>query len=77
MSFIPISNVIPTPYESMVNFLSKWVVNSFFLYLLRSSYVQLCATMSLNCPRNEGQSAKKEVYFAHRILDFFKKILMV
>jgi hypothetical protein len=27
-------------YEPVINFGSKWVVNLFFLYFLRSSYVQ-------------------------------------
>jgi hypothetical protein len=58
---------IPTPYEPVVKFCSKWVLSSFFLYFLRSSYMQPCGW---HCPRPEGQGAKKEVCFAHRILDF-------
>jgi hypothetical protein len=33
---------LSTPYESMVNFCSKWVVTSFFLYFLKSSYMWSC-----------------------------------
>jgi hypothetical protein len=58
---------IPTPYEHMVNFYWKWVLSLFFLYFLRSSNMQPCGW---NCPRAEGQAAKKEVSFAHRILVF-------
>jgi hypothetical protein len=59
--------LIPAPYEPVVKFCFKWVLNSFFLYFLRSSYIQSCGW---NCPRAEGQGAKKEVCFAHRILVF-------
>jgi hypothetical protein len=58
---------IPTPSEPMVKFRSKRILSSFFLYFLRSSYMQPCGK---NCPRTKGQGAKKEVYFAHRILVF-------
>jgi hypothetical protein len=58
---------IPTPYEPVVNFCWKWVLSSFFLYFSRSSYMQPCGW---NCPRAEGQGAKKEVCFARRILVF-------
>jgi hypothetical protein len=54
-------------YEPMVKFCSKQVLSSFFLYFLRSSYMQPCGW---NCPRAVGQGAKKEVCFAHRILVF-------
>jgi hypothetical protein len=30
---------IPTPYEPVVKFCSKWVLSLFFLYFLRSSYM--------------------------------------
>jgi hypothetical protein len=44
-----------------------YVLSSFFLYFLRSSHMQPCGW---NCERAKGQSAKKEVCFAHRILVF-------
>jgi hypothetical protein len=69
---------IPTLYEPVVKFCSKWVLSSFFLYFQRSSYMQPCGW---NCPRTEGQGAKKEVFFAQKILDFhffhFLFLLMV
>jgi hypothetical protein len=58
---------IPTLYELVVKFCSKGVLNSFFMYFLRSSYIQSCGW---NCPKTEGHGAKKEVCFAHRILVF-------
>jgi hypothetical protein len=58
---------ILTPYEPVVNFCWKQVLSSFFMYFLKSSYMQPCG---LNYPRAEGQGAKKEVCFAHRILVF-------
>jgi hypothetical protein len=58
---------IPTLYEPVVKFCSKRVLSSFFLYFLKSSYMQPCGW---NCPRAEGQGAKKEVYFAYRIFVF-------
>jgi hypothetical protein len=58
---------IPTPYEPVANLYWKWVLSSFFLYFLRSSYMQPCGQ---NCPRAKGHGAKKEVCFAHRILVF-------
>jgi hypothetical protein len=50
----------------------KLILSSFFLYFFRSSYMQSCGW---NCPRAEGQGAKKKVCFVHRILDvhFFSK----
>jgi hypothetical protein len=30
---------IPTPYEHVVKFCWKWVLSSFFLYFLKSSYM--------------------------------------
>jgi hypothetical protein len=46
---------IPTPYEPVVNFCWKQVLSSFFMYFLRSSYMQPCGW---SCPRAEGQGAK-------------------
>jgi hypothetical protein len=69
---------ILTPYESVVNFCWKRVLRSFFMYFLRSSYMQPCGW---NYPRAEGQGAKKEFCFAHWILVFhffhFLFLLMV
>ena len=45
----------------------KWVLSWFFLYFLRSSYMLPCGW---NCPKAEGQGAKKEVCFAHGFLVF-------
>jgi hypothetical protein len=42
-------------------------LSSFFMYFLRSSYMQPCGW---NCPRAEGQGSQKIVCFAHRILVF-------
>jgi hypothetical protein len=42
-------------------------VSPFFLYFLRSSYMQPCGW---SCPRAERQGAKKEVCFVHKILVF-------
>ena len=59
--------LIPASYEPMVKFCLKRVLNSFFLYFLKSSYIHSCGW---NCPRVEEQGAKKEVCFVHRILVF-------
>jgi hypothetical protein len=53
---------IPTPYKPVANFC--W---SFFMYFLRSSYMQPCGW---NCPRAEGQGSQKIVCIAHKILVF-------
>jgi hypothetical protein len=53
--------------EPVANSCWKRVLSSFFLYFLRSSYIQPCGW---SCPRAEGQGAKKEVCFAHKILNF-------
>ena len=53
------ARLIPTPYDPMVNFYSKRVVSSFFLYFLKSSYMQPCGW---NCPRVEGQGAKMMLF---------------
>jgi hypothetical protein len=45
----------------------KWVLSSFFLYFLRSSYMQPCGW---NCPRAEGQGSQKILCFTHKILVF-------
>jgi hypothetical protein len=58
---------IPTPYELVVNFCWKQILSSFFMYFLRSSYMQPCGW---NCPRAEGQGSEKIVCFAHKILVF-------
>jgi hypothetical protein len=58
---------IPTPYEPMANFCWKWAISSFFLYFLRSSYMQPCGW---NCPRAEGQGAKKIFCFVHKNMVF-------
>jgi hypothetical protein len=56
---------IPTPYEPVANFCWKQVLSSFFMYFLRSSYMQPCGW---NCPRAEGHGSQKIVCFAHKIL---------
>jgi hypothetical protein len=61
---------IPTPYEPVANFCWKQVLSSFFIYFLRSSYMQPCGW---NCPRAEGQGFQKIVGFAHKILGFHFK----
>jgi hypothetical protein len=58
---------IPISYEPVANFCWKWVLSLFFLYFLRSSYMPPCGW---NCPRAQGQGAKKIVCFAHKILVF-------
>jgi hypothetical protein len=58
---------IPTPFEHVVKFWPKQVLSSFSLYFLRNSYMQPCGQ---NDPRAQGQGAKKELFFAHRILVF-------
>jgi hypothetical protein len=52
---------IPTPYEPVANFCWKQVLSSFFMYFLRSSYMQPCGW---NYPRAEGQGSQKIVCFA-------------
>jgi hypothetical protein len=59
---------IPTPYEPVVNFCWKRVLSSFFMYFLRSYYMQPCGQ---NWPRVEGQGAKIFFCFAHKILVFY------
>jgi hypothetical protein len=56
---------IPTPYEPVVNFCWNQVLSSFFMYFLRSSYMQPCGW---NCPRAEGHGSQKIVCFVHKIL---------
>jgi hypothetical protein len=56
-----------TWYEPVVNFCWKRVLSSFFLYFLRSPYMQPCGW---ECPGVEGQVSRKEVCFAHKILVF-------
>jgi hypothetical protein len=57
----------------MVNFYSKWIVNSSFFF-----EELLCATMRLKLLRVKGQGTKKEVCFAYRMLNFhiFFQILL-
>jgi hypothetical protein len=57
---------IPPPYEPVANFCWK-VLSSFFMYFLKSYYMQPCGW---NCPRAEGEGSKKIVCFAHKILVF-------
>jgi hypothetical protein len=57
----------PTPYEPVANFCWKQVLNSFFMYFLRSSYMK---PYGWNCPRAKGQGSQKIVCFAHKILVF-------
>jgi hypothetical protein len=58
---------ILTLYEPVANFCWKQVLSSFFMFFLRSSYMQPCGW---NCPRAEGQGSQKIVCFAHKILVF-------
>jgi hypothetical protein len=58
---------IPTPYEPVVKFCSKQVLSSYFMYFLRSSYMQPCGW---NCPRAEGHGSQKIVCFVYKILVF-------
>jgi hypothetical protein len=53
---------IPTLYDP-VNFCSKWVVNSFFLYFLGNSQMQSCGK---HCLRAKGQGTKKQACFCLR-----------
>jgi hypothetical protein len=62
------TSFLGTPNEPMVKFCSKHVLSSFFLYFLRSSYMQPCRQ---NCPRAEGHGDKKEICIDHRILVFY------
>jgi hypothetical protein len=48
-------------------FLLKTSIKSFFMYFLKSSYMQPCGW---NCPRAEGQGFQKIFCFAHKILVF-------
>jgi hypothetical protein len=43
--------------EPMMKFCSKWVLSSFFLYFLRSSYTHPCGW---NCPRTKGRVLRKK-----------------
>jgi hypothetical protein len=56
---------IPTLYEPVEFFCWKQVLSSFFMYFLRSSYMQPCGW---NCPRAEGHGCQTIVCFAYRIL---------
>jgi hypothetical protein len=58
---------IPTLYELVAKFCWKQVLSSFFMYFLRSSYMQPCGW---NCPSAEGQGSQKIVCFVHKILVF-------
>jgi hypothetical protein len=47
-------------YEPMVNFCLKWVVNYFFMYVLRGSNMQPHGS---NCSRAEEYGEKKNLRF--------------
>jgi hypothetical protein len=58
---------IPTLYEPMANFCWKHVLSLFFMYFLRSSYMQPCGW---NCPKAEGQGSQKNSLFCSWNLAF-------
>jgi hypothetical protein len=73
-STLGVDTQIPTLYEPMVNFCSKWVVNSIFLYFLRISNMQHV----VESQRLKGKVPKKKlVLYIESWIFFFLQFLFL